>query len=171
MDPVRAIKLIALKNVMKQEANPEAQWRRVARWYSKTFSTPLHEVDNLPKLDVVQAYFEDHYQEMEEAELHNELQEILKSEDETQAALNKSKEDLEMDKMAKEAAEHNKKIKSLPKKAAKEEKEPKLEKFEATKDLLDSLDGLGAALTSIKSAVKEAEGPDSFELDFSGLKE
>jgi hypothetical protein len=44
-----------------------AFYRRVCRWYSKNFSTPLETVLNdLPEHDVLRHYFEDHYYELEQ---------------------------------------------------------------------------------------------------------
>jgi hypothetical protein len=44
-------------------------YRRIFRWYSKAFSTPLHEVDALPLDDVLLAYWEERFEEMEDKDL------------------------------------------------------------------------------------------------------
>jgi hypothetical protein len=39
-------------------------YRRVCRWYSKSFHTPLHEVEQLPWKNILLAYFEERFYEM-----------------------------------------------------------------------------------------------------------
>ena len=165
MDNVKAIKLIALKDVMLT-ASAEAQWRSVARWYSKTFATPLHEVEDLPRLDIIQAYFEEHYENMNEGELHNELQSLLKPEDALQDSLNKSQDEASVDDLVRQAEEENKALKSQPRTLPKKKATPQ----EASKEMMAAIAELGEALTTIKDKVEEP--PDrSFGLDFSGLND
>lgn len=49
--------------------------RTIFRWYSKTYCTPLHQVEDLPLEDVLQTYFETRFEEMED---HDRLQLIGK---------------------------------------------------------------------------------------------
>lgn len=65
-DLIRAIQIIAIDSVENQTY--ESFYREVARWYSKTFATPLHTVLNdLTDLEVLQTYYEEvftnHYRE------------------------------------------------------------------------------------------------------------
>jgi hypothetical protein len=166
LDNIRAIKLIALKDVL-METSVEAQWRRVARWYSKTFATPLHLVDDLPRLDIIQSYFEEHYENLDEAELNRELQELLKPEDQLQKSLDKAKDDSSLDELVKQAESKVKAVKVIKAKRA-PVKEPS--KQDVSKEMLAAIADLGEALTSIKDTAEEP--PDqSFGLDFSGLQD
>lgn len=70
----REAKLIAMRAICKP--NLDDQIRSIFRWYSKTFSTPLHEVPDLPLSDVLVAYFEEQYEEMEPAELEYERKQL-----------------------------------------------------------------------------------------------
>lgn len=76
MDLIGPIQAIALRNALalhreKSELHPDEEYfiRRVCRWYSKTFSTPLHEVQGLPWNDVLLAFFEELYEQRQVEEL------------------------------------------------------------------------------------------------------
>ncbi len=72
-----ALGLVALQGIAAPDM--AAQTRHVLRWYSKTFSTPLHVVQNLiPLEDVWMAYFEEKYEAMEPEELELAVQNALK---------------------------------------------------------------------------------------------
>ena len=86
MDSSEAIRLIALKAVLAARrrspdggVDPSYGLRRVFRWYSKTFSTPLAEVELLPIDDVLQAYWEETYEDMKDEELETERQSMLEA--------------------------------------------------------------------------------------------
>lgn len=51
--------------------------RSILRWYSKTFHTPLHEVDTIPFEDILQAWFEEQYAGMEPQQLMEELSSLF----------------------------------------------------------------------------------------------
>jgi len=141
MEPVRAIRLIALKNVL-DEPDASAHWRHISRYYSKTFSTPLHLVD------VLQAYFEDVYEHLEDVELQRELAETLKETDALKREIAKTQDAKIDDILMAEAIAANAA-------AAK----PKA----TTSDMVAALDKLGQAITDIKATVEPVG------LDFSGL--
>jgi hypothetical protein len=166
VDSVQAIRIIALKDVMCDEPSPDAQWYRLTRWYSKTFATPLHEVDNLPKLDLIRAWFNERYENLDDAELHKELQEVLNPEEPLQKSLHQTQDDAAVDKLMEKVKAQNKAAAAKPKAPPVDDKIPK---GTITDELLESIDGLGKALESLKDlepAVKKEEG---FDLDFSGL--
>jgi hypothetical protein len=174
VDNIKAVKLIALKNVMcagidGSGRDVDAQWRLVARWYSKTFSTPLHIVDNLPRLDIIQAFFEERYDSMDDGELHIELQELLKDENELKRSLDKSKADSDVDKLEAEAKEENLRAKVNKSKVV---NRPKAVAKDISKEMQAAIKELGAVMGSIndnKGSEGETEG--GFSLDFSGLKD
>jgi hypothetical protein len=59
---LRSIRILALNSV----ENPgwEDFYRKICRWYSREFSTPLKEVEKMSEFDVLLTYFEDKYEEM-----------------------------------------------------------------------------------------------------------
>jgi hypothetical protein len=79
MDWVEALKARCLLAVM--EPDSEALLRRIFRWYSKTFATPLHLVRNLPVEDILVAYFEHSFEEMEPPQLQEHLAELTDTEE------------------------------------------------------------------------------------------
>jgi hypothetical protein len=60
--------------VLGEKRSDKREWsaywlRHIFRWYSKTFSTPLHVVESLPLDHVLTAYYEERYESMNEQEL------------------------------------------------------------------------------------------------------
>lgn len=155
MDRIRSLQLIALKNILI-EADEDYRWRQIARWYSKTFATPLHEVDDLPRIDVLQHYIEDKYEDIDEAALSHEVEKLLNIEDETKQAIVKSQEDAAMDALENEIKQSKNKPNS--KQVAIE----KPNKIQLPQEVLDSLATLGTSITDIEKAVQEdkIEFPD-----------
>jgi len=66
LDHIHAICLSSLLAVINAEDensdDQEYQTRRILRWYSREFHTPLHVVSTLPLDDVFQAFFETHFE-------------------------------------------------------------------------------------------------------------
>jgi hypothetical protein len=89
MDFYKALKCLSLKAVI----NPSYEdfLRSVHRYYSKTFSTPLTEVEKLPLDYVLRAYYEDIFEKMDEDERYAELDILIETEEETKARLAKEK--------------------------------------------------------------------------------
>lgn len=56
--------------------------RKVMRWYSKTFSTPLSEVEELPLEDVFLAYYEEQYADLGSTDREEEIRQLLITEEE-----------------------------------------------------------------------------------------
>lgn len=71
-----ALNLIALNGVKNRTF--EYQQRMVMRWYSKTFSTPLHVVESLiPLEDIWLAFLEERYEGLEPEELELAIEHAL----------------------------------------------------------------------------------------------
>jgi hypothetical protein len=70
VDYDRAIRLLAFHAV--QERSPEYRLRSVMRWFSRTYSTPLAEVENMPTEYILSNYYEVLYAELESEELEKE---------------------------------------------------------------------------------------------------
>lgn len=79
MDYFRALRTLALADVTRDPPAPSYALRRIFRWYSSKFATPLHLVDDLPLHDVLQHYYEAHFEEMDDVAIHQEVVELSKS--------------------------------------------------------------------------------------------
>lgn len=82
MDLIKALQLKALRNVMCDSADRDYHLRFIFRWYSKTFHTPLHEVQSLPIVDVLTAYFEERFENFNEEDLRQEKVRLTETEQE-----------------------------------------------------------------------------------------
>jgi HEPN domain-containing protein len=137
LDYYKALRVLALAEVIKD--NPSAQYslRRVFRWYSKEFHTPLHIVEELPTHDVLTHYYESHYEGLEDDsnKLNDELVELASSDEE----LSRRKELLERSSYDDYvfAAETEKEI-ADQKKATMKPKPTKASKFSAKSDIRES---------------------------------
>jgi len=92
MDLYTAIRLNALSDVLSGD-DTEYILRYIFRWYSKTFATPLHLVEELPLEDVLTAYYESKYEEMKEPELDMEKASLLETEEEKASRLRQEDEE------------------------------------------------------------------------------
>jgi len=124
-------------------------------------------VEDLPRLDILQHYIEEQYDQMEDQELHQELDRLLMNEDEVQAAIAKAKDDAEMDKLMAQTKAENSQHGATAHAIKEKEEDPKVERLSLPQDVLDSLDGLGKSITDIKKTLEE--NPSSFDMDFSDL--
>lgn len=80
MDFYTAIRLISFREVTQKPSDVEYGLRRIFRWYSTTFHTPLHTVEELPLQDILVAYYESKYEDMEPVDLEAEREELLSTE-------------------------------------------------------------------------------------------
>jgi hypothetical protein len=117
-----AIQLISLNNLLNLQADKptdkEYDLNRIFRIYSKKYSTPLHVVRTLPIHDILTAYFDDLFEDLEPERLEEIRVDLLKS------AADREKEkqtedwddsDIEefLNKTTAEAVEIDKKIKEI----------------------------------------------------------
>lgn len=79
MDQITATRISALHSV----EHPDRDYliRKILRWYSKTFHTPLADVEELPLDDIMQAYYENRVEEMSPEERAEERALLLKTEE------------------------------------------------------------------------------------------
>ena len=77
MDLYEALRLRAIRAVQKPDEG--AYLRYIHRWYSRTFHTPLHVVEELDPVDVLTAFYEQTYEDMEEADREREIGELLET--------------------------------------------------------------------------------------------
>lgn len=104
MDLLESIQIRALRDVHLQSSS-DYHLRYIFRWYSKTFHTPLHVVPSLPLVDVLIAFFEEKYEDMEDAELMFEIKKLTETPEEKQTRQDsKTKEELEDEEFIRQAA-------------------------------------------------------------------
>lgn len=78
---VRALKTLALRDVASEDRDEHYSLRHVARWYSKTFFTPLHIVlEEISVHDMLQHYFEAQFETMDDDDRQKYLQELSQDE-------------------------------------------------------------------------------------------
>jgi len=177
MDQFKALQILALKEVTSETPSADFQLRSIFRWYSKTFHTPLHVVYTLPEYDILQAYYEDIYEELNESSegqpnIHRLMEELSKTDEEL------AKERSEKDKEAvweyqerKFVAEHN--AKAGTKTPNNDIAKKKLERDRKAAQELERLanqDAIGAKIDfekSIEAPIMEAI--KDFEMNFGGL--
>ncbi len=76
----KSVQLAALRAVIDPDLY--ADFRKICRWFSKTFSTPLTAVYDLPSDFVLQHYLEDRYEQMEHNARRNLLIELTETPEE-----------------------------------------------------------------------------------------
>ena len=107
----QSIQLRALANTLldpKDNPDVEAHFlRNVFRWYSKEFNTPLHQVIELPLVDVMLHYYECQYENMEEPQLEAERLRLTETEEDREAREKAEKDDSdEVAALIEEIAQH-----------------------------------------------------------------
>lgn len=91
MDQYSAVRILAFKAVFDQD--PEYILRKIIRWYSKTYYTPIAQVEELPFEEILQAYFEEKYEAMHKDDLEAEKQDILTTAEARQAIVTAEEHD------------------------------------------------------------------------------
>ena len=136
MDFIEGIRLQAVLDVLEGEF--DYQYRRICRWYSTTYSTPLAEVDSLPIGWVLRAFFENGCEKMPKRELRKLALTLTETPEETKKrkSVEKSKTD---DAFAKRVAKMAKKeaAEQEAKKKANEKKVKANIEAEGERDMLD----------------------------------
>lgn len=149
MDYYKHLKILALKSVV--EPDEEYELRRIFRWYSKTFATPLHIVEEFSLEHVLTNYFESQFEEKKEEEIFQIIQDLTeKDEDRRKKEMAEEKqavEDFEFLRMVEKEA------KDRPPKTAKE----------TLKDVVTASKKLTNAFNSIKTS-DEADLPPAKEI-------
>lgn len=77
MSFVESIRLLAMQAVL--DSDPDYQLRSVLRWYSREFHTPLSEVYDIPIDEVIEAFYECKYEDMDDGQRNFEIGELLKT--------------------------------------------------------------------------------------------
>jgi len=82
-----AIRLLALREVTRSEPTGAYGWRKIARYYSEKWHTPLHVVEKLDPEKVLQAFWEDYYERLEPDDREEEARLLTFTADEARAHL------------------------------------------------------------------------------------
>ena len=107
-DLIHGLRISALLAAIKPD--DDAIIRRIYRWYSREFSTPLTEVENLPLEQVLLHYFEDVYEKMKPEDRHDLAVTLLETPEEK--AIREAEEEKSEEEMMELAAQDNEKIKA-----------------------------------------------------------
>jgi hypothetical protein len=93
VDLLQALRLDALAGVLIEpkgeltEEDRQRFLRRIFRWYSREFATPLHIVESLPVIDVLRHYYEAKVDAMDEDALEAERKLLIETDDERRARI------------------------------------------------------------------------------------
>ncbi len=89
------IKILAFKEV--QDKSPEYYLRHIFRWYSARYATPLHLVGEIPTSDVLTAYWEEQFENMDAEELAQEKALLIETESQRLARVTAEEADQALD--------------------------------------------------------------------------
>lgn len=108
----KAIQILAAQAV--KMGTPEYFERYMLRWFSKTFHTPYLQVKEMEFEEILQAFYEDHYANLDEEKLAQELRELLETAEERSARIKAEEdEELMLQRMVSDAAAKNKKLEQV----------------------------------------------------------
>jgi hypothetical protein len=77
---IKAIKTLAMAAVVSEDDSYNLRY--IQRWYSKEYSTPLADVEDIPSQDLLQTYFEVRYEDMAATDRKQEIERLLETEEE-----------------------------------------------------------------------------------------
>jgi len=173
MNHYDGLQLLALRAVMKPDG--EARLRGICRWYSKTYNTPLHMVEDLPEDEVLTAYFETIYEEMDDEDRTRILEQLLET-DEQKRERQRAKDAEEA-----EAFEFSRRLAAEEKQRQAKEKIADVQVEKKKPSMLSAADRRPAALTHEprKPAFEKLEpdvnvkfvGAEDFEKELEGFGE
>jgi len=136
VDFIEGIRIRSLLDVL--EGDFDYQYRRICRWYSTTFHTPLSEVDSLPVDWVLRAFFESNFERLNRKELRKLAIELTETPEEQKKrkAKEKSKSDDAFARRAAKMAKQEAIEREAKKKATEKIVKAKIE-AEGERDMLD----------------------------------
>jgi hypothetical protein len=102
-DLIETIQIAALRE--KLQPTLDGGFRKIQRWFSQTFATPLETVESYPIEYVLLHYFEDRYESLKEHEIQDLVKElILEPKERAQLEAQRAMEDEEFAKLTEELA-------------------------------------------------------------------
>lgn len=134
MNTYDAIRILALHAVIKEDE--DFKLRQVFRFYSREFNTPLHEVKDLPIEEVLAAYFESKYEDMDIDKLKIELHDTSETEEQKRRRIKESQ--VNDAKAEQDDMDFLKKIEQEAQALAKKQGDPSLKPEQIPPPLVDS---------------------------------
>lgn len=162
-DFLQSVQILALEAVLRPDW--DATYRHICRWYSKTFSTALHTVEDLPTIEVLQHFFESYYEGLDDDKLEKAAVEI--SETPEQRRVREAQDVKSLKKEAQSVAETMERLRKTmqtglrPADALGKMKNRPAAKTVADLQTAAEADGVGADLSSMLAAVPAAPKPRS----------
>jgi primosomal protein N' len=149
------LRAVALAETVKSPF--EYQIRRIARWYSKTFHTPLKDVLEIPIEELVYCYYESQFEDLTPERLEEEVKELFMPE---------SEKLLQLDEATERKVSDDEFLKEIQKESEKKAKEPTPDFAEKVEKMAESMAGLSEAFAMAKEKLKADEIPREISLNF-----
>jgi len=164
-----ALRILALEAV-RNSSDWSSQYRRVCRWYSKTFHTPLHTVIDLDEVFVLQTYYEEMYEGLDDADWRKEARDAIETPEER--AAREAREAASDRELLQSARADMKRLEALRRKDGKVSSEAIAKDFEnAAEKLKNALDGLPATIDPQRRAGEKVVGPRREKINMPGFAE
>ena len=183
----QALRIIAFKEALSKTPSAEFSLRKLFRWYSVKYCTPLHVVETLPLFDILRHHYEDTAVAMVDSEdqemqmkLQEELLNLCKSEAElAQEKLEKDKEEVSERKLLGDMEKHNKSGADAAKAKKRREIDAKIQRDRKVAEQVEKLLGKDALGSRVDiGAMPKNNAPEDFEpepedinMSFTGLDE
>ena len=181
----QALRILSFKEALSKTPSADFSLRKLFRWYSVKYCTPLHVVETLPLFDILRHHYEDTAVSMVDADdqemqmkLQEELLNLCKSEAELeQDRLEKDKEEVSERKMLQDMEHHNKSGAEMAKAKKRREIDAKIQRDRKVaeqvekllgKDALGSKVDIGQTPTAIAPEDFQPE-PEDINMSFTGL--
>lgn len=153
----KSLEVLAYQEALSDKPSVEFSFRKLFRWYSKEFYTPLHIVETLPIFDILQHYYEAQAVALAESKndegqlaLQEKLLELCKTTEELEKEkLEKARADVSERKIMADMENHNKTAMSAAQLKKKKELEAKIQRDLKIAKELDKImtnDSIGAKL-------------------------
>ena len=181
----QALRILSFKEALSKTPSADFSLRKLFRWYSVKYCTPLHVVETLPLFDILRHHYEDTAVSMVDADdqemqmkLQEELLNLCKSEAELeQDRLEKDKEEVSERKMLQDMEHHNKSGAEMAKAKKRREIDAKIQRDRKVKEQVDQLLGKDALGSKVDiGQTPTAIAPEDFEpesqdinMSFTGL--
>lgn len=88
---IQALKIKCLEESINP--TPESRLRSIFRWYSTTFHTPLHTVEDLPLAHIFETFFDEMFARMSPEDIEDEIRLLTMTEAERRQAENEEAEE------------------------------------------------------------------------------
>ena len=184
----KSLEILAYREALSDKPSTEFSFRKLFRWYSKEFTTPLHIVETLPLFDILQHYYEaqavalaDSKNDEGQLALQEKLLELCKTAEELEKEkLEKARSDVSERKIMAGMEQHNKTATSAAQLKKKKELEAKIQrdlKIAKELDKIMSKDSIGAKLDinnqpqGLPEIADDFNPEENINMSFTGLED